>query len=246
MMFRRLFLWLGLLLFVSACVAPTSTPKAIPAFVPTTINISTVAPTPTIAYAENYADAISITEFGQDNSPHLSWLPDNKTLIVWSEESTGSKSGEIRFMDSTNWQEVRSIKYKESIYYVGVDTEGRYLLINDSILDFNSEQYLYSLVPGGIPRGFSKNGEFIIGVGACGTLCGELRIWDAHTGKQQSELSNFADGYPTFALSPDDQIVAFGDWQTRVTYWDVASGERLGSPIDAPPSGYVSSLTYSL
>ena len=81
---------------------------------------------------------------------------------------------------------------------------------------------------------FLNDGKTVLTVGGDRTV----RTWDAVTGRQ---LRQFDTKVPVSgaALSPDQRLLALGEWQGGVNLWDVVKGKQVRRwQADSGPSGY--------
>jgi len=78
----------------------------------------------------------------------------------------------------------------------------------------------------------------VLASGGGDTRGGELKLWDAATGKEIAALAGYSKaGYSNalsaLAFSPDGKLIACGDTEMRVMLWDVAAHKHLAT-IKAP------------
>ena len=62
----------------------------------------------------------------------------------------------------------------------------------------------------------------LLASGGGNTRGGELKLWDAATGKEIVTLAGYSEWLFAIAFSPDGKLLATGDGKRRVMLWDVA------------------------
>src|SRR5262249_16875539 len=72
---------------------------------------------------------------------------------------------------------------------------------------------------------------------------GELRLWDASTGRLLLPPMPYTNHVAALAFQPDGKVVAAGDYDGLVRFWDTSTGKEIGRPL--PQREMVLSLAYS-
>ncbi len=91
---------------------------------------------------------------------------------------------------------------------------------------------------------FSPDGlSFATGSYPPGRVLGELRLWDAITGRLLLAPMPHTNWVAAVAFHPDGKLVAAGDYNGFVRIWDTANGKETGRPL--PQGDIVQSLAYS-
>jgi WD40 repeat protein len=72
---------------------------------------------------------------------------------------------------------------------------------------------------------------------------GEVRVWDAGTGRLRFPPIPHTNYVAALAFRPDGKVLAAGDFSGQVRLWDVSTGREIGRPM--PQGEIVSSLAYS-
>ena len=100
--------------------------------------------------------------------------------------------------------------------------------------------------PGWIVRAvaFSPDGRcFATGSNPETRYAGELRLWDASTGRLRFPPMPHTNWVAALAFQPDGKVVAAGDYDGLVRFWDTSTGREIGRPL--PQGEMVLSLAYS-
>ena len=100
--------------------------------------------------------------------------------------------------------------------------------------------------PGWIVRAvaFSPDGRcFATGSNPETRYAGELRLWDASTGRLLLPPIPHTNWVAALAFQPDGKVLAAGDYDGLVRFWDTSTGQEIGRPL--PQGEMVLSLAYS-
>jgi WD40 repeat protein len=76
-----------------------------------------------------------------------------------------------------------------------------------------------------------------------GRVAGEVRVWDASTGRLRFPPMPHTNYVGALAFQPDGKVLAAGDFNGLVRLWDGATGREIGRPL--PQGEIVLSLAYS-
>ena len=76
-----------------------------------------------------------------------------------------------------------------------------------------------------------------------GRVAGEVRLWDASTGRLQFPPMTHTNYVAALAFQPDGKVLAAGDFNGLVRFWDTSTGREIGRPL--PQGEIVLSLAYS-
>jgi eukaryotic-like serine/threonine-protein kinase len=76
-----------------------------------------------------------------------------------------------------------------------------------------------------------------------GRLNGEVRLWDAGTGRLRTPPMPHTNWVSALAFQPDSKVLAAGDFHGLVRFWDTSAGREIGRPL--PLGEIVLSLAYS-
>ena len=148
----------------------------------------------------------------------VAFSPDGLTLasgsIVWVEEKK-AWSGEVSLWDARTGQTRATLSGQANrVNVVAFGPDGRTLASGSGVWDLE------------------KKG-----------LAGEVRLWDAATGRPGPTLQDTAAGVTSGAFSPDGATFAGGSCDQTVRLWDVRTG-RLRGRLEGP-QGPVQSVAYS-
>ena len=100
--------------------------------------------------------------------------------------------------------------------------------------------------PGWIARAvaFSPDGRcFATGSNPDDRHTGELRLWDASTGRLRFPPVPSTNWVAALAFQPDGKVLAAGDYDGLVRFWDTSTGREIGRPL--PQGEMVLTLAYS-
>src|SRR5262249_42526965 len=91
---------------------------------------------------------------------------------------------------------------------------------------------------------FSPDGKSIAtGSNPDGRVAGEVRLWDASTGRLRFPPMPHTNYVRTLAFRPDGKVLAAGDYSGQVRFWDTSTGQEIGRPL--PQGEIVLGLAYS-
>ncbi len=76
-----------------------------------------------------------------------------------------------------------------------------------------------------------------------GRVAGEVRLWDASTGRLRLPAMPHTNYVRALAFRPDGKVLAAGDYSGLVRFWDTATGREIGQPL--PQGEIILSLAYS-
>ena len=85
--------------------------------------------------------------------------------------------------------------------------------------------------------------SFATGSNPDGRVAGEVRLWDAGTGRLRLPPMPHGNYVSSLAFQPDGKVLAAGDFNGLVRFWDTAMGREAGRPL--PQGEIVASLAYS-
>jgi WD40 repeat protein/tRNA A-37 threonylcarbamoyl transferase component Bud32/tetratricopeptide (TPR) repeat protein len=100
--------------------------------------------------------------------------------------------------------------------------------------------------PGWVVRvvAFSPDGRcFATGSNPDDRHTGELRLWDASTGRLRFPPVPYSNWVAALAFQPDGKVLAAGDYDGLVRFWDTWTGREIGRPL--PQGEMVLTLAYS-
>ena len=168
----------------------------------------------------------------------VAFSPDGRTLAtqegIWGAELWEAASGRHRRSLRNLWPGA------ENPSSGGFSADGRLLLCDSrdrgSVLGlwdpFKGKHPLIFTTPGLLASvTFSPNGKWL----ACGTVGGDVRLFETRTGRCVRALTGEKLAHPTVAFSPDGRTVAIADAESNspVVVWEVATGKprlRLARP----------------
>jgi WD40 repeat protein/Flp pilus assembly protein TadD len=91
---------------------------------------------------------------------------------------------------------------------------------------------------------FSPDGRsFATGSNPDGRTAGEVRLWDAGTGRLRLPPMPHTNYIRALAFRPDGKALAAGDYSGQVRFWDTSTGREIGRPF--PQGEIVLGLAYS-
>jgi WD40 repeat protein/tetratricopeptide (TPR) repeat protein len=91
---------------------------------------------------------------------------------------------------------------------------------------------------------FSPDGRyFATGSNPDGRVAGEVRLWDASTGRLRLPPLPHTNYVRALAFQPDGKALAVGDYNGLVRFWDTSTGQEIGRPL--PQGEIVLSLAFS-
>jgi eukaryotic-like serine/threonine-protein kinase len=90
---------------------------------------------------------------------------------------------------------------------------------------------------------FSPDGGIVAtGSNPDGRVAGEVRLWDASTGRLRLPPMPHTNYVRALAFRPDGKVLAAGDYNGLVRFWDTSTGREIGRPL--PQGEIVLSLAY--
>ncbi len=190
---------------------PTETAIALPTASITSPVIVTSAPHPLALDLSNAATKMKkLREFGHGAAQDIAWAPDGKTLAV------ASNSG-VYFYDTQTWQQNDLIP-DETTTRLAYSPDGNFLALattNANVLLWNIKAKNFDRRMDGEVKGsvtqlvYDVKGHIAaMGLRNDGGDIGDLRVWDASTGKAifTKEDIQANDGDPIIDVSPDGDI----------------------------------------
>jgi eukaryotic-like serine/threonine-protein kinase len=91
---------------------------------------------------------------------------------------------------------------------------------------------------------FSPDGRlFATGSNPDGRLAGEVRLWEASTGRLRLPAMLHTNYLRALAFRPDGKVLAAGDYHGLVRFWDTSTGREIGRPL--PQRELVLALAFS-
>ena len=91
---------------------------------------------------------------------------------------------------------------------------------------------------------FSPDGRsFATGSHPANNATGEVRVWDASTGRLRFPPMPHTNYVKALAFQPDGKVLAAGDFNGLVRMWDTSTGEEIGRPL--PQGEIVMCLAFS-
>ena len=72
---------------------------------------------------------------------------------------------------------------------------------------------------------------FATGSNPDGRVAGEVRVWDASTGRLRFPPMPHTNYVAALAFQPDGKVLAAGDFNGLVRLWDTATGREIGRPL---------------
>ncbi len=91
---------------------------------------------------------------------------------------------------------------------------------------------------------FSPDGPtFATGSHPDGRVAGEVRLWEANTGRLRFPPMPHTNYVAALAFQPDGKVLAAGDFSGLVRLWDTSTGREIGRPL--PQGEIILSLAYS-
>ena len=85
--------------------------------------------------------------------------------------------------------------------------------------------------------------RFATGSNPEAATAGEVRLWDASTGRLRLPPLPHTNYVAALAFQPDGKVLAAGDYNGLVRLWDTSTGQEIGRPL--PQGEIVLSLAYS-
>jgi WD40 repeat protein len=70
-----------------------------------------------------------------------------------------------------------------------------------------------------------------------GRVAGEVRLWDASTGRLRFPPMPHTNYVSALAFQPDGKVLAAGDYNGLVRLWDTSTGREIGRPLPQGGSG---------
>jgi WD40 repeat protein len=132
----------------------------------------------------------------------VAFSPDGKRVV------SGSWDGTVKVWEADTGKEVLTLKGHEGIVTaVAVSADGQ------------------RIVSGGGGVFTKPNGNLVDHAAAAG----EVKVWDAGTGKEVLDLKGQAKGVAAVAISPDGKRVAAGGRDQTATVWDATSGRTVAT-----------------
>jgi WD40 repeat protein len=170
----------------------------------------------------------------------VAFSPDGRYLAAGGGQR--GKTGEIRLWDTHTGKEINAIRGRaDLIVSVAFSPDGRTLAYGSRdgtlcLWDLAREQRRVDSVGAAITvfcTAYSPDGKFVATAGGDelvreGNKPGNLRLWDAATGKEVRAIQGHTNTVTSVAFSPDGRLVASGGFDKLVCLWDTATGqERL-------------------
>jgi WD40 repeat protein/serine/threonine protein kinase/tetratricopeptide (TPR) repeat protein len=92
-------------------------------------------------------------------------------------------------------------------------------------------------------QAFSPDGQILATSSQDRSAIGDVRLWDAKTGRALGPPLRHLNWVSAMAFTPDSSVLVTGGYDWAVYFWDARTGQRLGSAL--PQGGIVVSLAVS-
>jgi WD40 repeat protein/serine/threonine protein kinase len=150
----------------------------------------------------------------------VAYSPDGKRLVsgshIWDDTKKPYVAGEVKVWDAQSGEELLSLKGLTSgVNSVAFSADGKRLVSGSHIWDDTKKPY----------------------------LAGEVKVWDAQTGKELLDFKGHTKGVNQVAFSPDGKRLASVAEDHTIKVWDAETGKELLSLKGH--SGNVLSVAYS-
>jgi WD40 repeat protein len=177
----------------------------------------------------------------------LAFVPEGRTLV------TGGANGTVTFWDVDTRSVVRTYRFPDRVWSVGVSPDGEFLAVQTAppdgsssfveVRDFESGDVLFrKTVPNG--KGgleFSSDGRVLAALGCC-EAGSTIEVWDARSGEEL--FSPRVEGDATsIAFSPDG-LLAAGTEDGAVVLWDARDGSVVANSIQVA-TGSIDPISFS-
>jgi WD40 repeat protein/tetratricopeptide (TPR) repeat protein len=130
----------------------------------------------------------------------VAFSPDGQRLASAGRDYYGRKPGEVKVWDAVSGRELLTLReHTREVMSVAFSPDGQCLASGSGVWDDEKKKY----------------------------VSGEVKLWDAGSGRELHTLRGHTSGVRSVAFSPDGQRLASTSWDKTVKLWEASSGREL-------------------
>jgi WD40 repeat protein len=202
-----------------------------------------------------------------NESRAVAFSADGKRLVVGGGDWTKRRPGDLKVRDAATGKVLLDLKgHEDYVLSVAMSKDGQRIVsgcrdatakvwdaaTGKELLTLKGHTVMIhsvALSPDGKRIVTAGGGRFIVEKGVASIKHddagdGEIRVWDAASGKSLFELSGQKHRVQSATFSPDGKLIAAGGWDTTLSVWDAQTGRRRAT-LRAKTPVTVNSVTFT-